>query len=88
MKIRLNGPSRSSRPLPTQFKATPPAMQRSSRPVSLCAVRAMRSMISSQTTWTDRARSISRCVSFDSGTRGGPPNSLSKAPFVIVRPDR
>ncbi len=57
-------------------------------PVSRCAVRAMRSMTSSHTTCTERARSISRWVSFDSGSRGGPPNTLSNSPFVMVRPDR
>ncbi len=48
----------------------------------------MRSMISSVTTWIDAAMSISRCVSFDSGLRGGPSNSSSKAPFVMVSPRR
>ena len=42
-----------------------------------CTWRAMRSMISSVTTWIEAARSISRCVSGDSGCRGGPPNSRS-----------
>ena len=66
-----NGPSRSRRPLPTQFSATPPARQRFSSPVSRWRCRAMRSMISSVTFWTDAARSISRCVSLLSGFRGG-----------------
>ena len=48
----------------------------------------MRNMISSVTTCTEAARSISRCVSVDSGARGGPPKSRSKAPFVIVSPCR
>ena len=42
----------------------------------------MRSMISSHTTCTDRARSISRWVSLLSGTRGGPPNNRSNAPLA------
>jgi hypothetical protein len=41
-----------------------------------CAVRAMRSITSSHTTCTERARSISFCVSFVSGLRGGPPNEV------------
>ena len=49
--------------MPTQLSATPPARQRFFMPVSLCTWRAMRSMISSVTTCTDAARSISRCVS-------------------------
>ena len=49
-------------------------------------VRAIRSMISSQATCTERARSISRCVSFDSGLRAGPPSNDSSFEPVIVRP--
>ena len=47
----------------------------SSRPSRAWTCRAIRSMISSVTTWIDAARSISRWVSGDSGLRGGPPNS-------------
>ncbi len=53
-----------------------------------CTCRAMRSMISSVTSCTEAAMSISRCVSGDSGRRGGPPNNASNAPFVMVRPRR
>src|SRR5437867_8144287 len=67
------------RPLATQFNATPPARHRLSMPVSRCSVRTMRSMTSSHTTWTERARSISRCVSLDSGTRGGPEQPVESA---------
>ena len=59
----------------TQFSATPPARQRFSAPVISWTCRAMRSMISSVTACIDAARSISRCVSGDSGLRGGPPKS-------------
>ena len=37
-RCRSNGPSRSRRPLPTQFSATPPARHRLLEPVSRCAV--------------------------------------------------
>jgi hypothetical protein len=38
------------RPFATALSATPPATQRLGSPVSRCAVRAMRNMVSSQTT--------------------------------------
>ena len=46
--------------MPTQLRATPPARQRFFIPVSRWIVRVMRSMTSSVTSWTDRARSMSR----------------------------
>ena len=48
--IRRKGLSRSTRPFATQFRATPPARQRFSNPVSRCDVRTIRSMTSSHTT--------------------------------------
>jgi hypothetical protein len=48
----------------------------------------MRSTISSVTTCTDAARSISFCVTGASAFRGGPPKSVSNMPFVMVRPER
>src|SRR5437868_2982621 len=81
-----NGPSRSIRPLPTQLSATPPARHRFFSPVSLCACRAIRSIASSQTSWTERAKSISRCVTSLSGARASPPNRRSNSRLVIVRP--
>ena len=57
-----NGPSRRIRPLPTQFRATPPASTRFFMPVCRCTCRAVRSMTSSVTAWIEAARSISRCV--------------------------
>ncbi len=59
-------------------------------PVCACTCRAMRSMISSVTSWIEAAMSISRCVSGDSGCRGGPPNSRSnfvrghRQPLAVV----
>ena len=61
--------------MPTQLSATPPARHRSRRPVSRCANAVIFSITSSVMSWTDRARSISRCVSLLSGLRAGPPNS-------------
>ena len=46
----------------------------------------MRIMISSVTFWIDAAMSISRCVTGDSGARGGPPKSSSNFFDVIVSP--
>ena len=88
IQISEKGPSRRILPFATQFSATPPARHSRPRPVSKNAVRAILNMISSHTTCTDRARSSSRCVSFVSGTRGGPPNSRSKARLVMVSPAR
>ena len=65
--------SRRMRPLPTQLRATPPAMQRFVIPVSARRCRAMRTMISSVTCWIEVAMSISRCVVGPSNFRGGPP---------------
>ena len=70
----------------TQLRATPPARQRFFMPVSAWTCRAMRSMISSVTTWIEAARSISRWVSSVSGVRGGPPKSRSNFAEVIVSP--
>ena len=53
----------------------PPASARSRQPVSACAWRAVRSMISSVTSWIDAAMSISRWVMGVSGWRAGPPKS-------------
>ena len=89
IQISSNGPSRNSRPLATQFRATPPAMHRFFIPPDFSkSVVAMRMMISSVTSCTERARSISFCVSRLSGFRGGPPNSSSSAGPVMVRPVR
>jgi hypothetical protein len=82
----LKGVSRITRPFATQFKATPPAMQRLVSPVSLWMWFAMRSTTSSQTFWTDAAMSNSRSAIQVSGLRGGPPKNSSKWPFVMVRP--
>ena len=43
-------------------------------------------MTSSVTAWTEAARSMWRWVSGSSGWRGGPPNSASNLPLVMVRP--
>ena len=55
-------------------------------PVSFATVRPRRSTASSVTSWIERARSMSRWVSSDSGLRGGPPKSASNFALVIVRP--
>jgi hypothetical protein len=59
--------------------------QRFSAPVSRCRVLVSRSITSSVTSWIERARSISRCVSNVPGFCGGPPNRSSNFPFVMVR---
>ena len=55
-------------------------------PVSACAKRASFSIASSVKSCIERARSISRWVSFDSGSRGGPPTASANRSPVIVRP--
>ncbi len=72
----------------TQLRATPPARQALRSPVVSRAWRAIRSTISSVTTWIDRAMSISRLVSSLSGGRAGAPKSLSNFAFVIFRLER
>ena len=69
------GPSRTTRPFATQLRATPPAITRFLAPVRSCACCTQRSTAVSQTTCTDAARSISRCVMSSSSRRGGPPKS-------------
>ena len=82
----VEDPSPRSRPFATQFSATPPARQRYRAPVVFFACRAIFRTISSVTSWIERARSISRCVSSDSGSRAGPPKSRSKpAPVIVSR---
>ena len=54
---RSNGPSRRMRPLATTLRATPPAMQRSGRPVRSWSQAAFASRISSSTAWRLRATS-------------------------------
>ena len=81
-----NGPSRSRRPLATQLSATPPARHSFFMPVSAATVRASFSTMSSVTSWIERATSMCRCVSSDSGPRGGPSNSASNLALVIVSP--
>lgn len=75
IQIRSNGPSRRTRPLATQLSATPPASVRFEEPVTSCACCAIRSTMSSVTTWIDAAMSISRFVIGLSAFRGGPPKS-------------
>ena len=84
--MRSNGPSRSSRPLATQFSATPPERQRSRSPLVACRWRAARSTTSSVTFWTDAATSIVCCVIGSSGRRGGASNSRWKRSLVMRRP--
>ena len=86
MKMSSKIRSRRIFPFATQLSATPPARQRYRSPVIFRTWRAILSIAISVTTWTEEARSISRCVSFDSGLRAGPPKSSSKAPFVIFIP--
>jgi hypothetical protein len=74
--------------LATQFSATPPARQASRWPVTDAAWRAIRSTISSVTSWIERARSSSRRVISLSGSRAGPSKSASKARLVIFSPPR
>ena len=57
-------------------------------PVSACTWRAVRSIASSVTAWTDAAMSISRWVIGVSGWRGGPPNSASNFGDVIRSPSQ
>jgi hypothetical protein len=73
--------SRSARKGPRAGCAVADAVQRHPagqaeirHPVSRASA-GQRSMISSVTTWIEAARSISRCVSSDSGGRGGAPKS-------------
>ena len=77
---RSNGPSRRSRPLPTQLSATPPARQRFSSPVSRCAVprHAQHDLLGHL---LDRAREVHLALRqlATPGSRGGPPNSSSNA---------
>ena len=79
-------PSRRILPFATQLSATPPAMQSFDMPVASRTWRAMRSTISSVTTWIDAARSMSLWVSGDSGARAGRPKSCSKRRPVMRRP--
>ena len=81
-----NRPSRNTLPLATQFSATPPARQRLGMPVSARSERVSRITASSITACAEAARSMCRCVNGSSGSRGGPPNSASNLPLVIVSP--
>ena len=78
------GPSRRMRPLPTQFRATPPASTRFFMPVCRWTCRAVRSMTSSVTAWIEAARSISRCVSRLSGL----PRRPAEEPVELPRGHR
>ena len=69
-------------PLATQFSATPPAIVRRRLPLRSRAVRASRRTISSVTCCTASARSMCACVSSDSGSRRGIPNSRSHRRLV------
>jgi hypothetical protein len=82
----LIGVSRITRPLATQFNATPPAMQRLVRPVSRWMYLTILSTTSSHTFCTEAAMSNSRSVIQLSGFRGGPPKNSLNAPLVMVRP--
>src|ERR1041384_6789955 len=72
--------SRTILPLTTQLRATPPARQRKRLPVEARAKRASLSMISSVTTWIERAMSISRRPS------SLPPLRPDRAPPLAGRP--
>ena len=64
-------PERSTRPLATQLRATPPARQRLRTPKLLTTSSTSCVTTSSVMSWIDAAISISRCVSSFSGDLGG-----------------
>ena len=91
IQMSSNGPSRSSRPLATQFSATPPARTRFFMPGLLAArARPMRSTTSSVTAWMLAARSMCRCSSGDSGLPRRPaeervePAAGHRQPLAVV----
>ena len=80
-----NGPSRSSRPLATQFSATPPAMTRFFMPVSRCGrAHAQHDLLGHR---LDAGGQVHvPLLEVVSGLRGGPPNRSWNRRLVIVRP--
>ena len=85
-RCRRRSPPRGACRSPRSSARRRPPCRDTAAPVVFLAWRAIFRTISSVTSWIERARSISRCVSFDSGARAGPPKSRSNpAPVIVSR---